>query len=120
MTYTKVPTTWLPGWSEDGTNITITNALAPVVGEGAREQTLPELTAAEADASNGSIAQILFALLEKIESVKETLDEGQTLQGWQFVKTEGVVSKTIMNVSFTITFNNITRVAVANEFNPIA
>ena len=119
MTYTKAPNAWLPGWSEDGTNITIANALEPVVGEGAREQTFPELTAAEADGATGSIAQILFALLAKISSVKDSLDEGQTLSAWSFEKTEQVVSKTSMNVSYTITFNAIGRTAVANEFNPI-
>jgi hypothetical protein len=39
MAFDKTPTTWLPSWSEDATNITLPLA------------SLPELTAAEADAA---------------------------------------------------------------------
>lgn len=54
MAVSRVPTDWIPNWSEDGTNITV-----PIAS-------LPELTAAEADAATGDICAILYALLEKL------------------------------------------------------
>ena len=54
MAFDKTPTTWLANWSEDGTDITV-----PVA-------TFTELTAAEADAANGDIRKIVFALLEHL------------------------------------------------------
>lgn len=52
MAFDKTPTTWLPNWSEDATNVTV-----PIA-------TFPELTAAEADGATGDIRKILFALCE--------------------------------------------------------
>jgi len=59
MAFDKTPKTWIPGWSADGTDITIA-ALATE---------FPKLTAAEADASSGDIRKILFAICDKINSV---------------------------------------------------
>jgi len=57
MAFDPTPTTWLPDWSEDATDITL-----PIAS-------LPELTAAEADAVTGDIRKILYALLEKLYAV---------------------------------------------------
>lgn len=48
------PATWIPNWSEDGTNVTI-----PIAS-------IPELTAAEADAVTGDMRKCLFAFLMKV------------------------------------------------------
>jgi len=57
MAYSKVPTDWIPDWSEDATDITVPLA------------SFPEMTAAEADAASGDIANILYAIAEKIATV---------------------------------------------------
>lgn len=54
MAFNKVPTTWIPDWSEDGTDISV-----PIAS-------FPELTAAEADAATGDIRKICFALCKKL------------------------------------------------------
>lgn len=48
------PSTWIASWSENGTNVTF-----PIAS-------VPELTAAEADADTGNISKVLFAICEKI------------------------------------------------------
>ena len=50
MAFDPTPTTWIPSISEDGTNLIIPLA------------SLPELTAAEADAVTGDIRKIAFAI----------------------------------------------------------
>lgn len=57
MAFDKTPTTHIPNWSEDGTNITVPLA------------SFPQLTAAEADAANGDIRKIAFALADKLERI---------------------------------------------------
>ena len=54
MAFSAVPTTWIPNWSEDGTNISV-----PIAS-------FPELTAAEADATTGDIRKIYFAIVEQL------------------------------------------------------
>lgn len=49
-----LPASWISGWSEDGTDITI--PLASIAG----------LTAAEADASTGDIRKVAFSLIDKL------------------------------------------------------
>ena len=117
MVYTTAPNAWLQGWSEDGTDITIANALAPVTGENPREQTLPELNAAEADESTGSFPKILFAILEKIYAGTLLMWQEDGFPGWSLTRTETPVSKTEVNVSYGITFN-LKRTPVAGEFSP--
>ena len=52
MDYSKKPTDWIPGWSEDETNIAIANFTTA----------FPEMTAAEADVDTGDIAEIWYAM----------------------------------------------------------
>lgn len=61
--FDKTPTTWIPAWSENGTDITV-----PI-------SSIPQLTAAEADAVTGDIRKILFALLDKVTNVHNALPE---------------------------------------------
>ena len=46
------PSTWIPGWSENGTAIAIADLVAA----------FPELTVAEADADTGDIRKVMFAV----------------------------------------------------------
>ncbi|MFZ4394157.1 MAG: hypothetical protein ACOYOU_00865 [Kiritimatiellia bacterium] len=59
--YSAVPTGWFANWSEDGTNITL-----PIAS-------LPQLTAAEADAATGDIRKIVFALVDKMQAAYAAL-----------------------------------------------
>jgi hypothetical protein len=63
MAFTKTPTTWLAGWSENGTDITL-----PIAS-------LPQLTAAEADGTTGDIRKILFALCDALANAWNALAE---------------------------------------------
>lgn len=54
MAFDQKPSTWLDDWSEDGTDITVPLA------------TFPEMTADEADAEDGDIRKVLFAIAEKL------------------------------------------------------
>ena len=53
MPFIATPTNWFPGWSEDGTSITV-----PIT-------TFTELTAAEADAASGDIRKIMYAICQQ-------------------------------------------------------
>jgi len=59
MAFDPKPSTWLPSWSEDATNISL-----PIAS-------LPELTAAEADGTTGDIRKVAFALTKKLADVFE-------------------------------------------------
>ena len=54
MAYDPKPSTWIPNWSENGTNITV-----PIAS-------FTEMTAAEADADTGDIRKVLFAICEEM------------------------------------------------------
>jgi hypothetical protein len=54
MAFTATPTSWLPSWSEDATNITV--PIASLTG----------LTAATADGATGDIRKIVYSFLETI------------------------------------------------------
>lgn len=53
MAFDPTPTDMIAGWSEDGTDVTF-----PIAS-------LPELTAAEADAATGDSRKIIYAFLEQ-------------------------------------------------------
>ena len=54
MALDKTPTAWIPGYSSNGTTISL-----PIAS-------FPELTAAEAHTSTGDIRKILFAVIAKL------------------------------------------------------
>jgi hypothetical protein len=64
MAFSDTPTDWLPSWSENGTDITL-----PIAS-------LPELTAAEADATTGDIRKIWYAFNEAIYTEYNSLAAG--------------------------------------------
>jgi len=90
MAFVKTPTTWIPGWSENGTDITITTL----------STAFPQLTAAEADAATGDIRKILFAICEKIWTVWNALATADkatkmTVNRSSFVnETTGLITRT--------------------------
>lgn len=62
MSYSKVPTDTFPGYSSDGTNITIPLAA------------LPGLTSAEAHTSTGDARKIVKAILDKALAVQNAAE----------------------------------------------
>lgn len=54
MAFDPAPATWIPSWSEDGTDITVPLA------------TFPEMTAGEADAATGDIRKVLYGICEAL------------------------------------------------------
>lgn len=54
MAFSALPTNVIASWSEDGTNVTF-----PIAS-------IPELTAAEADAATGDSRKIIYAMLERL------------------------------------------------------
>jgi hypothetical protein len=98
MAFVKTPTTWLPNWSENGTDITL-----PIAS-------LPELTAAEADAATGDIRKIFFAIMRKLFSVwtataiadrptKMTMQKASSIDPSTNILTETYTIKFICDVS---------------------
>lgn len=88
MAFDPTPTTWIAGWSEDGTSISV-----PIAS-------FPELTAAEADGATGDIRKIVFAIMEKL-----------------FATYNGTASDSkpaMMSVSKSVTVNTATGVTTNN------
>lgn len=96
MAFDKKPTTWLPNWSEDGTNITV-----PIA-------TFPELTAGEADATGGDIRKVLFALMEKLHQVWAATPSADR-------PTRMVITKTAVLAVATGEITNVYQIRFTNE-----
>ena len=62
MAFDKKPSSWITGWSADGTDISF-----PIAS-------LPGLTAADADGTTGDIRKVLFALMDSLLGVWYILD----------------------------------------------
>lgn len=90
MAFDPKPSTWIPNWSEDGTNITVPLA------------SFPEMTAVEADADTGDIRKVLFALMEQLYGAwNDTASADRP--------TQMIVSKTsTVNVSTGVVTNTYT------------
>ena len=66
MAFNPAPPAWIPGWSENGTDISIT----------ALTTAFPQMTAAEADATTGDIRKVLYAICKKPWDVWNALAAG--------------------------------------------
>ena len=89
------PSTCLPNWSENGTDITV-----PIA-------TFPELTSAEADATTGDIRKVMFAILEKVHTHFAALDPADRPQRMVIAKTVNVNPDTgIVTNVYQFTFTN--------------
>ena len=92
--YYADPASWFDGWTEDGTNITL--PLAAV----------PELTAAEADAAEGSIADVLYAVAHRAYAAFNSIPAASRPANWVVYKAETPVAGPgdRSRVSFTFSF----------------
>jgi hypothetical protein len=101
--FDKKPSTWLPNWTENGTTISV-----PIA-------TFPELTAGEADAADGDIRKILFAILEQQWNLFRVLETANKPTMMNMVKTATINPLTGDEEHlFTIRFTN-TRVAQGSD-----
>jgi hypothetical protein len=106
MAFDPAPPTWIPGWSENGTDITIA----------ALTTAFPEMTAAEADATTGDIRKVLFAICHALHakwvatatadrptkmgiSSSSSVNEntGEITRRYTFSFTTGVLSQEVVN-----------------------
>lgn len=62
MAATIAPPDWIASWSEDGDDVTF-----PIAS-------IPELTAAEADATTGDMRKVLFAICDQMYEVYNALE----------------------------------------------
>jgi hypothetical protein len=92
MAFTVTPSTWLAGWTEDGTNITL-----PIAN-------LPELTAAEADASSGDIRKIIYALCEKFHAVNAAIETANKSTKMTISRSVSYGTDDIITKQYTFTF----------------
>lgn len=103
MAFDPKPSTWIPSWSEDGTDVTFPLA------------SLPELTAAEADATTGDIRKVYYALLAKMQAVWDALATADRPAKMTLYHTSSV-SGDVITHTYTATFrNSITAQDVADE-----
>lgn len=93
MAFSPVPTDWIAGWSEDGTDITV-----PIAS-------FPELTAAEADAATGDIRKIAFAIAEKLYQAMNAKAVADRPSKWTAAKAVSVSTATGQStVQYVMTF----------------
>ena len=93
MAFDPKPSTWLPSWSEDGTDITVPLA------------TFPEMTADEADASTGDIRKVLFAIAEKLYDAWNLTASGDRPTQMNIAKSSSVnVSTGVVTNTYTLQF----------------
>jgi hypothetical protein len=92
MAFNPAPTSFFANWSEDGANITL-----PIAS-------VPELTAAEADATTGDIRKVLFAIIERAAVAYAALAAADkpgkmAIDRSNFLRSDGNIDRT-----FTVTF----------------
>ena len=92
MAFDKKPSTWIANWSEDGTNVTL-----PIAS-------VPELSAADADATTGDIRKVVFALMEKLYAawVATAVADRPTQMTIAKVASQNVTTGVITNI-YTVT-----------------
>jgi hypothetical protein len=104
MAFDKTPTAWLEGWSEDGTDITVPLA------------TFPELTAAEADAVDGDIRKIVFAIAEKLYQAWALMPVADRPDKLRITRTRTATGTASMVVQYAFRFElNVTGQEVEDE-----
>ena len=105
MAFEATPTEWIPGWSEDGTDISV-----PIAS-------FPELSVAEADGTDGDIRKIMFAICDKLWDVWNSTVEADRPGKMIITKSSSPnVSTGVTPHSYTFTFHNvITAQDVADE-----
>lgn len=105
MAFDPAPGSWIPDWSEDGTDITVPLA------------TFPELTAEEADAETGDIRKVVWALMQQLyEAYNETPTADRPTK-WTMNKVSSINSITgVVTNIFTMTmYTEITTQEMLDE-----
>jgi hypothetical protein len=92
MAFTATPSTWLAGWTEDGTNITL-----PIAN-------LPELTVAEADATTGDIRKIIYAFCEKFHAVNSLIETANKSTRMAITRNVAYGTDDVITKQYTFTF----------------
>ena len=103
MAFNPAPTALFASWSEDATNITV-----PIAS-------IPELTAAEADASDGDSRKIAYALMEQLYAWYNALDTADKPAKMIVRRSMSVESPSVSRVVYTVTFDLATASEVAAE-----
>ena len=98
MAFDDTPTTWIPSWSENGTDITV-----PIAS-------FPELTAAEADGTTGDIRKIAWAIAKKLSDVWYATESANRPANMIISKASSVNS-TADEVTHTITFRFVNTIS---------
>lgn len=95
MAFDKTPEAWIDNWSENGTQISV-----PIAS-------FAELTAAEADSTNGDIRKIVWALMEHMYTEYNNTPTADRPTRWTCTKTAtvnattGVVTNVFVNTIST-------------------
>jgi hypothetical protein len=105
--YYADPASWFDGWAEDGTDITVPLAA------------FPELTAAEADAATGSIADVLYAIAHRAYAAFNSIPAASRPANWVAYKAETPVAGADDRSRISFTFSFLTSVP-AGQRNVVA
>lgn len=105
MAFNDTPTAWLPGYTSNGTTISI-----PIA-------TFPELTVDEAHATTGDIRRILFAIADKMFKTYNALPESDRPARVEMFKSASIdVNTNVLTNSYTQTYEcNIAGQEVLDE-----
>lgn len=110
MAFNAAPTQVVASWSEDGTNVTF-----PIAS-------VPELSAAEADASTGDLRKVWFALLSKLYAWWVSItaaDRPAKMTVSKSVAADAAASAAagvpINTVTFTVTFKVVESAGEVND-----
>jgi len=101
--FNPAPTELFANWSEDGQDITL-----PIAS-------VPELTAAEADASSGDSRKIAYALMEQLHAWYSAIDAADRPAKMNVRRSMSVESPSVSRVVYTVTFDLATASEVAAE-----
>ena len=106
--YYTDPASWFDGWTEDGTNITLPLAAFN-----------DELTAEEADAAEGRIADVLYAIAHRAYAAFNSIPLASRPVNWVMYKSETPVAGAGDQSRVTFTFSFLTSVP-AGQRNVVA
>ena len=110
MAFVKTPTTWLPGYTSDGTDITIPLAA------------LASLEASEANTTTGDIRAILFGILQTIANTHAALESVDRSTRFSVSSSANQGNTTISGVTVPVlnhTFNITFQTQVVSENVPV-
>lgn len=110
MAFVKTPTTWLTGYTSDGTDITI-----PIAS-------LASLEAAEANATTGDVRAILFGILKTVANANAALATADKSNRFTIASSANQGTSTVSGVTVPVlnhTFSVNFQTQVVSENVPI-